>query len=147
MDMFLFLCVCHCGFCSLLVFRNLLLLIHISVYFRMFLSFFYLFLCFPNSLHFSPRFFLKLKIFLSFVSPPHCIIMTQYVFQSLLRLLYRAKSRRSLWMIIFVRVGSKSQFKIVFFQIILCCRLIQTQNTRIQNFTLQTQSVLNNLLK
>ena len=36
MDTFFFLCIFHCGLCSLLVFRNLLLLIHPSVHFRFF---------------------------------------------------------------------------------------------------------------
>ena len=76
MDTFLFLCVFHCGFCILLIFRNLLLLIHTSVRFSLFLSFSWLFLCFPNL-------FLMLKIFLLF---PHFIIITQYVFQPFLSL-------------------------------------------------------------
>ena len=40
MDTFLFLCVLHCGFCILLIFRNLLILIHTSVHFILFLSLF-----------------------------------------------------------------------------------------------------------
>ena len=85
--------------CSLLIFRNLLLLIHASVHFSLFLSLFLLLLCFLNSFIFSPRLFLTLRIFLSFLGPLHCIIMTQYVFQSLLSLVYHAKSSRILWMI------------------------------------------------
>ena len=101
---------------SLLIFRNLLLFIHTSIHFSLFLLFFYYFLWFPNLFVFSPRLFLTLKIFLSFLSPPHWIIMTQYVFQYLLSLVYHAKTSRSLWMLIFVRVISKSQFTIGFFK-------------------------------
>ena len=86
-------------------------------------------------------------IFLYLLSPPHCITMMQYVFQSLLGIFCHAKSSRSLWMLIFVRVGSKSHFTIVFFHIIICCRLAQTKNMIIQNFTLQTLSVSKNFLK
>ena len=84
---------------SLLIFSNLLLFIHTSVHFSLFLSFFCFFLCFPNSFVLSPSFFLTLKIFLSFLSPPHCIIITQYVFQSFLSLVYHAKISRILWML------------------------------------------------
>ena len=89
---------------NLLIFRNLLILIHTSVYFIFYILFFCFFFCFTNSFVFSPRFFLMFKIFLYLLIPPHCIIMTQYVFQSFLGLVYYVKSRRSLWMIIFVRV-------------------------------------------
>ena len=92
MDMSLFLCVSHCGFWSLLIFRNLLLLIHISVHFSLFLLFFCLFLCFCNFFLFSSSFFLTLNIFLYFLSPLHCITMTQYTYQYLLSLVYREKS-------------------------------------------------------
>ena len=112
--------VCYIAALQLIIFRKLLFFIHISVHFRLFISFFCFFLCFPNSLVFSPRFFLTLKIFLSFLSPPHCIIMTQYVFQSLLSLVYHARHSRSLWMLIFVMVILKSPFTIGFFLIILC---------------------------
>ena len=101
---------------SLLIFRNLLLLIHTSVYFRLFLWFFWFFLCYHNFFFVSPIFFLTLNISISFLSPPHCIIMTQCVFQYLLSLFYHAKSSRILWMIFFVRVRLKSQFKIGFFK-------------------------------
>ena len=74
MDTFLFLCMFHCGSCSLLIFSNLLLLIHTSIYFSLFLLLFCSFLCFPNSFIFSPRFFLTFKIFLLL---PHWIIITQ----------------------------------------------------------------------
>ena len=100
---------------SLLIFSNLFFLIHTSIHFSLFLSFFYFFLCFPNLFVFSPSFFLTLKIFLYLLSPPHCIIMMQYIFQSLLSLVYNAKISRSLWMIIFVRVRPKRQFTIGFF--------------------------------
>ena len=86
---------------SLLTFRNLLLLIHLSVRLSLFLSLFCFFLWFTNLFVFSPRFFLKLNIFLSFLSLPNCIIMTQYVFQSLLRLVNHARISRSLWVLIF----------------------------------------------
>ena len=132
--------------CGLLIFRNLLLFIYTSVHFRFFLSLFCFFLCFPKLFVFSLSFFLRLKIFLSFLSPPHCIIMTQYVFQSLLSLVYCAKSSISLWMLIFVRVILKRQFMICFFQIIVCWILIQTKNMKIKNFILKILRVLNNLL-
>ena len=128
MDTLFFLCVFHCGFNSLLIFRNLLLIIHISVHFSLFILFLWFLLLFSNSLLFYTISFLTLNIFLSFLIPPHCIIMTQYFFQYLLSLLYHAKTSRSLWIIIFVKVASKSQFTIGIFQIILCCRLIQTKN-------------------
>ena len=132
--------------CSLLIFRNLLIFIHTSVHFSLFPSFLWFFLCFPNSFVFSIILFLALEYFLSLLSPPHCIIMTQYVFQFLLSLVYHAESSRSLRVLIFVRVISKSQFTIGFFQIILCRGLIQTKNMIMQNFTLQILRVLNNLL-
>ena len=94
--------------CRLLIFRNFLLFIHTSVHFRLFLSFFCFFLQFPNSLVFSPSLFLTLNTFFSFLSPPHCIIMTKYVFQSLLSLVYHAERKRILWMLIFFRVILKS---------------------------------------
>ena len=106
--------------CSLLIFRNLLLFIHAIVHFSLFLSFFCFFLCFLNSFVFSSSFFWTLRIFLYLLSPPHCIILTQYVLQYLLRLVYHAKISISLWMRIFVRVIPKSQFTIGFYQIILC---------------------------
>ena len=102
--------------CSLLIFRNLLLFIHTSIHFILFLSLLCFFLCFPNLFVFSPSFYLSLNIFLSLLSPPHCIIMAQYVLQSLLSLVYHAKSSRSLWMLIFFRVRLKSQFTIIFFK-------------------------------
>ena len=86
MDKLLFLCVFHCGFCSLFIFRNLFLLIHTNFHFRFFLLFFCFFLGFPNSFVLSPSFFFMLKIFLSFRIPPYCIIMAKCVFQSLLSL-------------------------------------------------------------
>ena len=131
---------------NLLIFRKLLILIHTSFHLGLFLSFFCLFLCFPNPFVFSPIFFLTLKIFLYFLSPPHFIIMTPYVFQSLLSLVYHAKISRSLWMIIFFRVILKIQFVIGFFHIIPCWRLIQKNNMIMQNFTLQILRVLKNLL-
>ena len=67
--------------CSLLIFRILLLLIHTSVHFSLFLPLFFFFLCFTNSFIFYSSFSLALNILLSFLSPPRCIIMTQYVFQ------------------------------------------------------------------
>ena len=106
--------------CRLLIFRNLSIFIHTSIHFSLFLSFFCFFLCFPNSFVFSPSFLLALNIFLSFLSPHHFIIMMQCVFQSLLSLVYHAKSSRILWMLIFVRMISKSQFTIGFLKIILC---------------------------
>ena len=106
--------------CRLFIFRNLFLLIHTIIHFSFFLLLFYFFLCFSNSCFFSPSFSLTLKIFLSLLSSPHLIIMTRYVFQSFLSLVYHAKISRSLWMLIFIRVRSKSQFMIGFFQIILC---------------------------
>ena len=100
---------------SLLIFSNLLLLIHTSVHFSLFLLFFCYLLCFSNSFVFSSSFFLKLMTLLSFLNPPHCIIMTQYVFQSLLSLVYHEKIIRSLSMLIFFRVRPKGQFTIDFF--------------------------------
>ena len=73
-DTVLLLCVFRCNFCRMLVFRNLLLLIHTSVHLRMFIFFFWLLLCFHNSSVFSTSLFLTLEIFLLF---PHCIIITQ----------------------------------------------------------------------
>ena len=99
----------------LLIFRNLLLLIHTSLHISLFLSFFWFFLCFPKLFVYSPSFFLTLKIFFYFLSSPHYIVMTQYVFQSLIILVYHTKISRSLWMLIFVRVRLKSQFTIGFF--------------------------------
>ena len=87
MDTFLILW----GFSSLLVFRNLYLLIHTSFHFSLFLSLLWFFLWFTYLFVFSPRFFLTLRVFLYFLSPPHCIIMTQYVFQYFLRLAYHKK--------------------------------------------------------
>ena len=132
---------------GLLIFRNLLLIIHTSVHFSLFLSFFWFFLFIPNSFVFSPILFLTLKIFPSFPSPHRCIIMTKYVFQSLLSLVYYAKVSRSLWLLIFWGLISKSQFTVDFFQIILCWRIIQTKNMIMKNFTLQILIVLKNLLK
>ena len=106
--------------CSLLIFRKVLLLINISFHLRFFPLFFCFLLWFPNSSVLSPSFFLKVEIFLSFLSPLHCIIMTQYVFQLFPSLIYHAKISRSLWMLIFFRVISKSQFTKDFFCIILC---------------------------
>ena len=80
--------------CSLLIFRNLFLPIQTSVHLSLFLSFLFFFLCFPNPFVFYPSFFLTLKIFLSFLSPPYCIIMIQCVFQFLLSLFYHAKISR-----------------------------------------------------
>ena len=88
----------------LLVFRNLLLLIRTSVHFSLFLLWFWFFLCFPNLFVFSPSFFFTFKILLSFLSHIHCIIITQYVLQSFLILVYHTKRRRSLWMLIIFRV-------------------------------------------
>ena len=102
--------------CHLLIYRKLLLLIHASVHSSLFL----LFLYFLNFFVFYPIFFLTLKIFFSFLSPLHCIIMTQYAFQYLLRLVYHVKISRSLWVLIFVSVISKIHFTIGFFQIIIC---------------------------
>ena len=102
--------------CRLLMFRNFSLLIHTSVYSSLFFLLLCFFLCFPNSFVFYPSFFLTLNIFLSFLSPPHWNIMTQYVFQSLLSFVYHSKISRSLWMLIFVRVISKSQFMMGFFK-------------------------------
>ena len=92
--------------CILLVFSNLFLFIHTSVHLSFFLLLFCFFLCFPNSFVLYPMFLLTLKIFLSFLSPTHWIIMTQYIIQSLLGLVYHAKSSRSLCVLIFVRVIS-----------------------------------------
>ena len=133
--------------CSLLIFSNLLFLINTIIHFSLSLSCFCFFLCFPNSFVLSPRFFLTLKIFLYLLSPPYCIIMTKYVFQSLLSLVYHEKGSRSLWMLLFVRVRFKTQFTIGFFQIILCWRLIQTKSMIMQNSILQILRVLNNSLK
>ena len=116
MDTFLLLCVFHCSFWSLLILRIFLILIHISIHFSLFILFFCFFLCFPNYLLSYPRLSLKLNIFLSLLIPPHCTIRTQYVFQSFLSLLYHSKISRSLWMLIFFRVRSKSQFTIGFFK-------------------------------
>ena len=80
----------------LLIFRNLLLYIHTIIHFSLFLLFFCFFLCFPNSFVLSPSFFLTLNIFLSFLSPPHCIIITQYVFKLFLRLVYHEHHSSSL---------------------------------------------------
>ena len=96
MDMFLFLCLFHWGFFSLLIFRKLLILIHTSVHFRLF------FCCCCCCV---------LLICLSYIqassqcwrySPllPHCIIMTQWISQSFLRLIYHAHHSKSLWMLI-----------------------------------------------
>ena len=112
MDTFLFICVFHCGFCSLLIFRTLFILIHTSIHLSLFLLFLCFFLWFTNLFVFSPSFLLKLKIFLSFLIPPHFIIMTQYVLQSFRSLVYHAKISRILWMLIFVRLIYKSQFTI-----------------------------------
>ena len=117
MDTFLFLCVFHCVFFILLILRNLLLLIYIIVHFILFLSFSCFFLWFTNSVLLSLSFFLLLKIFISFLIPTHFIIMTQYIFQSFLILVYHAKISRSLWVLIFVRVISKGQFTIGFFKL------------------------------
>ena len=132
--------------CSLLIFKNLLLIIHTSVHLILFISFFWFFLWSPNSFVFSPSFLLELKIFLSFLITPHCIIMTQYVFQYLLSLVYYSEIIRSLWIILIFRVILKRQFTVGFFKIILCWRLIQTNNMIMKKFTLQTLRVLNNLL-
>ena len=131
--------------CSLLIFRNFLLLIHTSIHFSLFLSFFCFFLWFTNLFVFSPSFYLTLKTFLYLLSPTRYIIMMKYIFPSLISLVYHVKSSRILWMLIFVRVISKSQFMIGFLKIILCWRLIQTKNTIMQNFTLQILRVSNNL--
>ena len=101
-------------FCRFLVFGKLLLFINTIVHISLFLLFFWFFLFFPNLLVFSPSFFLMLKIFLFLLSPPYCIIMTQYVFQSFPSLVHHAKISRGLWMHIFVRVQSKSLFPIGF---------------------------------
>ena len=106
--------------CSLSIFRNWLLLIHTSVHFSVFLLFLCSFLYFTNSFVLYPSFFLTLKILLSFIIPFHCIIMTQYVLQYLLSLVYHEKSTTSLWMLIFLMVRLKSQFMICFLQINLC---------------------------
>ena len=105
---------------SLLIFRNLLLLIHTSVHFSLFFLFLWFFLYFPNFFVFPPIFFLTLKFFLSFLNHTNCIIMTKCIFLFLISLVYHAKSSRSMWMLIFVRVISKSQFTIGYLQIILC---------------------------
>ena len=133
--------------CSLLVFRNLLLLIHTIVHVSLLLLFFWLFLYFPNLFVFSPRLLFTMNIFLYFLSPPHCIIMTKYVLQSFLSLVYHAKRSRSQWMLIFVRVRLKIQFTVGFFQIILYWRIVQRKNIIMQNFALQILRVLNKLLK
>ena len=133
--------------CSWLIFRNLLLLIHKSVHFIFFLFFFCFLLCFPDLFVLSTSFFLELNIFLYFLSPPHCIIMTQYVFQSFLSLGYHAKNIRILWMLIFSGVDWRASLGIGFFQIVLCWRIIQTNNIIMQNFALQTLSVSNNFWK
>ena len=106
--------------CILLILRNLLIIIHTSVNFRFFISYFCFLLYFPNLYVLFPSLFLTLNILLSFLSPHRCITMTQYTFQYLISLVYHAEIIRSLWMLIFVRVRSKSQFTIGFFQIILC---------------------------
>ena len=131
--------------CRLLVFKNLLLLIHTITHFSLLFSLLCFFLWFPNSFVFSSSFLLTLNIFISFLNPSHCIIMTQYVFQSLLRLVYHAKISRIMWMLIFVRVILKRQFTIAIFQIILYWRLIQIKNMIMQNFTVQILRVLKNL--
>ena len=100
--------------CSWLIFRNLLLLIHKSVHFIFFLFFFCFLLCFPDLFVLSTSFFLELNIFLHLLSPPHCIIMTQYFFKYFISLIYYSKISRSLRMIIFVEVISNSQFMIGF---------------------------------
>ena len=116
----------------------MLLLIYTSVYFSLFLLFFYFLLCLTNLFVFSPSFLLTLNSFLSFLSPSNSIIMTQYIFQSFLRFVYHAKSSRILWMLIFVRVIPKSQFTISFFKIILFWRLIQTKNIIMKKSTPKT---------
>ena len=143
MNTLFFICVFHCGFCSLLIFRNLLLLIHTSAHFSLFLLFFCFFLLFPNSFVFYPSFFLTFNIFLLF---PHCIIIKKCVFQLFLSLVYHAHHIRCLWVLIFVRVILKCQFTIGFFRIILCWRLIQTNNMIMQIFTLLFLRLLKNLL-
>ena len=102
---------------SLLICRNVLLLIHISVHFNLFLLFFWFFLWFTNFSLLYPSFLFLLNIFLSFLSTPHFSIMMQYVFQSLFSLLYQATISRIPWMLIFVRVGLKRQFKIGFLKL------------------------------
>ena len=78
---------------------------------------------------------------------PNCIIITQSVLQSFISLVYHTHHCRSLWMLIFIWVISKSQITIGFFHIILCWRLIQTKNMIIQIITLLILRVLDNWLK
>ena len=101
MDTFLFLLRVLLRLWRLLIFRDLLILIHISAHFNLLLSFFCFFSCFPNSFVFSLSYFLTLKIFLFLMSPPHCIIMTQYVFQYEPSLVYHATRKRRLWILVF----------------------------------------------
>ena len=76
----------------------------------------------------------------------HCIIMTQYVFQFFLSLVYHENHIRGLWILIFVRVKSMSQVTIRFFSFILCWRLIKTKNMIMQFIILLFMRVLNNLM-
>ena len=78
---------------------------------------------------------------------PHFVIMTQCVFQFLLRLVYHENHIRSHFMLIFVRVKLTNQVTIGSFCLILCWRLIQTKNMIMQFITLLFLIFLNNLLK
>ena len=115
-DTFLFLRVLHCGFVDCWSWGICWFFIHANVHFSLFLLLLWFFLCFPNFFFFCPSFFLTLKIFFSFLSCPHCIILAQYLFQSLLILVYHEKNSRSLCVIFSIRVIIKSQFAIVFFK-------------------------------
>ena len=77
MDTLLFLCVLHFGFAACWSSRTCCLLLIQASISDFFFFFFCFFLCFPNSFVFSSRLFLMLKIFLSFLSPPHCTITTK----------------------------------------------------------------------
>ena len=101
MDTFLFLHVFRCGFAACWYSGTCcFLFIQASISACFFRSYNYS-ICFNNLFVFSPSFLLELKMFLSFLSPSHCIIITLYVFRSLLSLVYHAKISRSLWIIFF----------------------------------------------
>ena len=76
----------------------------------------------------------------------HSIIMTLFVFQFFLSLVYHLYHIRKLWMLILVKVKFTSQVTIGFFHIILCWRLIQTNNKIMQFITLRLLRLLNNSL-
>ena len=146
MEMFLFLCVLYCGFTHCWSSGNsCFLFIQASISACFFRYYAYSCAIVIRSYYLQASSWCWRSSSLSWFL--NIIIMTEYVFQSFLRFFYHAKISRRLWMLIFVRVRSKIQFKIGFFHIILCWRLIHTKNTILQNFNLQILRVLKNFLK